>query len=145
MPLKVTKTDVWAADIQDTPGGLAEALGQLAAGGANLDCVIARRKPDQPGVGIAFVTPLSGKGVLAAARRAGFNHAGRIATLKIEGSNKRGLGHAITRAVGDAGVSMRGLSAAVIGNKFVAYLGFDNDRAASIAARAIKALDRKKK
>jgi hypothetical protein len=144
MTLKVTKIQVWAAEIQDAPGGLAKVLGTLAEAGANLSCVIARRQPDKPGAGVVFVTPLSGKRVLAAAQSAGFGEAQRIATLKVEGADRPGLGAQIAKAVGDAGVSMRGLSAAVMGTKFVCHLGFDSEDDAKKAAAALRALGRKK-
>ena len=64
MALKVTKTDVWAVEIKDQPGGLAKVMETIAAAGANLQCVIARRRPDKPGTGVAFVSPLKGKKVL---------------------------------------------------------------------------------
>lgn len=40
MNLTVTKMDVWAAQIEDQPGGLAKLLGALAGAGANLECVV---------------------------------------------------------------------------------------------------------
>jgi hypothetical protein len=62
----------------------------------------------------------------------------------VEGGDRPGLGAQLAQAVGAAGVSMRGVSAAAVGRKFVAYLGFDNWDAANKAAAAIKALARKK-
>jgi hypothetical protein len=138
MALKVTKTHVWVAEIKDQPGGLAACLDTLADAGANLDCVIARRQPNKPGTGAVFVTPLTGRKVQAAAAKAGFRSTQRIATLKIEGGNKPGVGASIARAVAAAGVNMRGTSAAVVGQKFVCYLGFDNAGAANKAAQAIR-------
>ena len=143
MALKVTKTDVWSAEITDQPGGLAACLDKIAGAGANLDCLIARRQPDKPGTGLVFLTPLKGKKTQVAATAAGFRTSQRIATLKVEGADRPGLGAKIARAVGDAGVSMRGTSAMVIGRKFVCYLGFDDGAAAQQAAVAIKALNRK--
>ncbi|HTZ21673.1 MAG TPA: hypothetical protein VMC06_12395 [Opitutaceae bacterium] len=145
MTLKVTKTDVWLAKIQDQPGGLAKALETIAGAGANLDCVIARRQPNKPGTGVVFVTPLKGRRPLAAASAAGFKATQRIATLKVEGGDRPGFGAQLAQAVGAADVNMRGLTAAAIGSKFVCYLGFDNWRDANRAATAIRALGRKKK
>jgi predicted amino acid-binding ACT domain protein len=144
MKLKVTKTDVWAAEIQDQPGGLAKVMETIASTGANLECVIARRQPDKPGTGVIFVSPLKGKKSLAAATAAGFHQTQQIATVRVEGGDRQGLGAQIAQAVGAAGVNMRGLSAAAIGRKFVAYLGFDSWEDAHKAAAAIKALGRKK-
>ena len=145
MPLKVTKTDVWSAKIQDQPGGLAQVMEAIAGAGANLECVIARRQPNKPGAGAVFVTPLKGKRVLAAAAAAGFKASQRIATLKVEGDDRPGLGAKVAQAVGAAEVNLRGISAVAVGKKFVSYLGFDNWRDADRAAAAIRALGRKKK
>jgi hypothetical protein len=138
MALKVTKTDVWAATIKDQPGGLADCLAALAAAGANLECMIARRRPEKPGRGVVFVTPLKGRRVKTAAAKAGFRPTHRVATLRIEGYDRRGMSTELTRAVGAAGVNMRGVSGAVVGGKFVCYFGFDSDRAATKAAAAIR-------
>jgi ACT domain-containing protein len=56
MSLTVTKVDVWAAEIDDSPGGLAKLLSALADAGANLDCVIARRDHSKPDKGVTFLT-----------------------------------------------------------------------------------------
>ncbi len=144
MAMKVTKTDVWAVEIQDQPGGLAKVMEGIAGAGANLQCVIARRQPDKPGTGVAFVTPLKGKKVLAAAAAAGFTETQRIATLRVEGADRPGVGAQIAQAVAAAGVNLRGVSAVALGNKFVSFLGFDTWDDANRAATALRALSRKK-
>jgi hypothetical protein len=48
MDLLVERVDVWAATIQDKPGGLAGVLGALRDVGADLQFVIARRVQDRP-------------------------------------------------------------------------------------------------
>ena len=143
MTLKVTKTKVWVAEIKDQPGGLATCLETLANAGANLECLIARRQANRPQAGAAFVTPLTGRKVLAAAARLGFHAAQRISTLKVEGDDLPGVAAHIARAVGAAGVSLRGATAAVVGRKFVCYLGFDRDSDATTAARAIRRIGAK--
>jgi hypothetical protein len=45
MDLLVERVDVWAATIQDRPGGLAEVLATLREAGADLQSIIARRAP----------------------------------------------------------------------------------------------------
>jgi hypothetical protein len=141
MSLKVTKTDVWAVEIQDQPGGLAKVMETIAAAGANLQCVIARRQPDKPGTGVAFVTPLAGAKVLAAAATVGFQETRRIATLKVEGPDRPGIGAKMAKAIAGAGVNLRGVSAVVLGRQFVGYFGFDNGADADKAAAALTALD----
>lgn len=138
MALKVTKTAVWAAEIADQPGGLAACLDALANAGASLECLIARRQPDKTGSGVAFVAPLKGKKVQAAALNAGFQMTTSIATLKVEGGDRPGLGARIAHAVAGANVNMRGASGMTVGRKLVAYLAFDSDADATAAAKAIR-------
>jgi predicted amino acid-binding ACT domain protein len=90
--------------------------------------------------GSRFLTPVKGANVRKAAKAKGLGPAEKLATLKVEGDDTPGLGARITSAVGEAGVNLRGVSGAVIGRKFVAYLGFDGAADATKAARALKAL-----
>src|SRR5688572_9919165 len=145
MAMNVAKADVWAAEIADRTGGLADVLGELAGAGASLDVVLARRTPVRPGGGVVFVTPIKGAKQQNAARSAGFSPANNIGGLRVEGADKPGLGGRIARAVADAGISMRGFNASVLGNKFVAYIGFDSPEDADRAAKAIKEVDQSKK
>jgi len=138
MALKITKVDVWAGTMRDMPGGLAGVLEPLGNARASLECVIARRQPEQPGTGTVFVSPVKPSKVQDAARGAGLNPATDIATLRVEGADQPGLGGRLTRAIADAGVNLRGLSAMALGNKFVAYFGFDNGGDADRAATAMK-------
>ena len=135
MDLTVEPVDVWAAPIKDEPGGLAEVLAGLREAGADLDFVIARRSPDQPGTGVVFITPLKGDAQVAAASKLGFNVTSSIHSVRAEGRNKPGIGAELTANLAQAGINLRGLSAAVIGDKFVFYIGL------STAEEAEKALD----
>ena len=145
MSLTVTKVDVWAAQIEDKPGGLAKLLGALAGAGANLECLVARRDPSKAGKGVAFLTPVKGANARKAAKAEGIAPAEKLATLKVEGNDAPGLGFRITSAIAESGVNLRGASGAVLGRKFVVYLGFDGNADADKAARALKALASTKK
>jgi hypothetical protein len=141
MALKVSKADVWAVTIDDRPGGAARKLETLSKGGANLEMLLARRTAEQPGQGVMFVTPIKGKKAVEAAQAAGMGQPQSIHSVRIEGGDKPGLGSKIARALGDAGVSFRGMSAAAIGKKFVSYIACDS---ADDQARAITALKKAK-
>lgn len=143
MTLKITKTDVWAVEIQDQPGGLAKVMAVVAEAGANLECVIARRQPDKPGTGVAFVTPLKGRKVLGAAATVGFHETKRVVTLKVEGPNRPGLAARLVNTLAEAGINLRGVSGATMGRKFVIYFGFDSAEDARAAASALRAVGRK--
>jgi len=56
----------------------------------------------------------------------------------VEGENKPDLGHAITKAIADAGINVAFLSAQALGKKFVAVFGFADQTGAAKAAGIIK-------
>jgi len=138
MALKVTRVDVWATSIKDKPGGLAAKLATLADAGANLEFVIARRASEKRGTGVVFITPLKGAAQLKAAKKAGFRKTKSLNSVRIEGANKAGLGARMTDALATRGINLRGLSAAVIGGKFVVYLALDTAADAAKATRILK-------
>lgn len=142
MAVTVTKIDVWSGMLDDQPGGLARILEQLSGAKANLEMVVARRQPDRPGSGIVFLAPVKGKKVSEVATGTCLRPAEGLAALRIQGDDRPGLGHRLTQTIADAGISLRGLSAAVIGRKFVAYLAFDSAADADQAARALRGLNK---
>jgi hypothetical protein len=140
MALKVSKAEVWAVTIDDRPGGAAQKLEALAKAGANLEMLLARRT-EQPGQGVMFVTPVKGKKAVEAARAAGMGQPQNIHSVRVEGGDKPGLGAKIARALGDAGINFRGMSALAMGKKFVSFIALDS---AEDQARAIAALKKLK-
>src|SRR5688572_7502830 len=140
MALKATRNDVWIATGEDGAGGVAQALEALAAAKVNLETVFARRMPEQPGKGMLIVGPIKGKKAEAAALAAGIAKTGAMHGLRIEGGDKPGLGAKITRALGDAGISFRGISAHAIGKKFLCNLVLDSAEDADRAAKLLKKL-----
>ena len=136
MVLKATKADVWAVSIDDRAGGVAEKLEPLVEAGANFEMVFARRTPERPGKGMLIVTPVKGAKVSRAARDIGMGIPKSIHTVRIEGTDQPGLGARIARALGDAGVSFRGICGIAIGRKFVSYIACDRaqDQTKAIAA-----------
>jgi len=140
MALQVTRVDVWAASIEDAPGGLAGKLAALAEAGANLEFVIARRSPEKPGTGVVFVTPIKGAAQARAAKKAGFVKTKSLHSVRVEGPDKKGQGAKVTQAVAEAGINLRGVSAAAIGRKFVSHLALDSSADATKAVRLLKKL-----
>ena len=141
MALKVSKADVWAVTIDDRPGGAAEKLETLSKAGADLEMVLARRTAEQPGKGVMFVTPLKGRKAVQAAEQAGMGKPESIHSVRIEGGDKPGLGSKIARALSDAAINFRGMSAVAVGKKFVSLLALDN---AEDQAKAISVLKKLK-
>ena len=125
MELIVKTVDVWAADVDDKPGALANKLTQLADAKADLDFIISRRSPDAPGQGVVFVTPLRGDEQIEAATEVGFNILPSLHSVRIEGANEAGISARIAQMLGEAGINLRGLSASVIDARFIIYVAVD--------------------
>ena len=140
MKLKVSRTDTWAAAIDDRPGGLADRLTALAAAGANLEFIIARRAPEQRDSGVVFVTPLKGAKQVKAAEAAGFQRTDSLHALRVQGADKPGMGAKLTRTLAEAGINLRGFSAAALGNRYITHLALDTANDATKAAAVLKKL-----
>jgi hypothetical protein len=138
MKLNVSRTDTWAATIDDRPGGLADKLAALAEVGANLEVIIARRAPEQRGSGVVFVTSLKGAKQFKAAEAAGFQKTDSLHSLRVEGADKPGMGAKLTSALAEAGINLRGLSAAAVGKRYVAHLALDTAQEAAKAAAVLR-------
>jgi hypothetical protein len=143
MAIKVTKTDVWAATIEDRAGGAAEKLQALSDAGVSLEMALARRTPENPGKGTLFVTPIKGTKTMRAARAAQFAKPENIHSLRIEGDDKPGLGAMIARSLGEAGISFRGISAVAIGRKFLGFIALDSAEDATRALGVLKKIKEK--
>jgi hypothetical protein len=140
MALKVDRIDTWLATIKDQAGGLSAKLGKLADAGVDLEFIISRRAPDKPGKGVVFVTPIKGAAQIRAAKKAAFRKSKRLHTLRVEGSDKPGMGAKITEAIESEGISLRGFSAAAIGRKFVCHIALDRKEDTSKVRRILKKL-----
>ena len=140
MAYTIKKVDVWAGDIMNRPGALARVLESLRNADAQLEFMIARRVSDS--TSRVFIAPLKGAKQKRAAGDVGLVPAARMHALRIEGPDKAGLGAAITRALGDKDVNIRGASAAAIGKKAVMYFAFGDElemkRAVGVIKKAVK-------
>ncbi|MEE9294480.1 MAG: ACT domain-containing protein [Phycisphaerae bacterium] len=141
MAYQISAEDVWVGTIEDSPGGLAEKLEKASKAGVNLEFMIARRAPEEPGKGVVFLAPIGGEDAGQAAEQAGFSKWTTGHSLRIHGPDQPGLGAKIARAVADAGASMRGASAATLGEQVVFHLAFDSEadgeKARGALARAL--------
>ena len=129
----VERVDVWSASIADKTGGLSWLLKGLDEAGADFNFIIARRSPENPGSGVVFVTPIIGDREIKAASTLGFSLTRSVAALRFEADDKPGASARLTAMIADAGINIRGLSVAVIGTRFVAYIGFDSSEDAERA------------
>jgi hypothetical protein len=137
MAVTVKKVTLWRSEVSNTPGALAAALAPLAEAGADLQVVMGYRYPGNERKAALEMFPVAGKKSIAAAGAAGLS-ASSIPTLRVEGDNKPGLGHAIARALADAGINLGFFVAQVIGRRYTAVIGFETDADAATAAALIK-------
>lgn len=140
MSFQYSKVQVWAVEIEDQPGATGKKLDVLAQSKADLQFVLARRHPGQPGKGQLIVSPIRGQKQVEAAAAAGYVLDVDTVAVKIEGTNKPGLGSRLLQAVTDTGVNLQGFTATVSGKKFTAFLAFDNNTDADKGMKAIKRL-----
>jgi hypothetical protein len=136
MAITVKKAVLWRKEIDNHPGTLASALEPLAQAGADLQVVMAYRYPGADNAAVE-VHPVSGRKPIAAAQTAGLVRSS-IPVLLIEGDNRPGLGYALAKALGDAGLNMSFVMAQVVGRRYAAVFGFENEADATKAAMLIK-------
>ena len=139
MAIKVRRISLWSRRVDNRPGALAETLRPLAGAGASLQIVMGYRCPGDATQAVVELFPVSGKKATAAAQQAGLT-ASSIPALLVEGDDRPGFGHAITRAVAEAGINLSFLMAQVLGRKFSAILGFESASDAERAAGLIRRL-----
>lgn len=137
MAISVKKITLWRTEVDHRPGMLANVLGPLAEAGADLQVVMGYRFPGNETRAAIEVYPVTGKKITAAAQSAGLS-AASIPALLVEGDNKPGLGHAMSRALADAGINIAFLMAQVFGRKYSAVFGFETEEDARKATTLIK-------
>jgi len=137
MPVTVKSIVLWRKEVENTPGVLAGTLEPFAKGGADLQVVMGYRYSGNESKAAIEVYPVAGKKMVAAAETGGLTSSG-IPTLLVEGDNKPGLGHAIAKTIADAQINIAFLVAQVIGRRYSAVIGFDNEEDAKKAAALIK-------
>jgi len=138
MKVDVSSVDVWVVSIKDQPGSLAAKLDALARAGADLEFIIARRVHEMAGRGLVFVTPIKGAKQIRAARKAGFEKTKTLHGIRIATGNKPGYGAELTMRLAEAGINLRGLSGAAIGNRAIFHIAFDTSDDANKAKRLLK-------
>lgn len=140
MELNVERVDVWAATIDDKAGGLAQVLSALRDAAVDLQFVVARRTPETPGKGVVFVAPLQGEREIRAATQAGFSITPSLHSVRVMGLDQLGIIAQLSQMLADGGINLRGVSAAVLGTQFIAYLAIDSlddaEKAMDILQRA---------
>ncbi len=88
--------------------------------------MIARRAAEEPGTGVVFLAPLRGDDEVSAAGMLGFDVTGSVHSVRVQGDNEPGAAAELTEKLAAAGINLRGLTAAVMGTRFIMYIGLDS-------------------
>jgi hypothetical protein len=137
MAVTVRKVTIWRGEVDNRAGALARVLEPLREVRGSLDLVMGYRVPSQHGRAVIEVWPVSGKKVSQAAEAAGLRPS-ETPTLLAMGDDRPGLGHAMARALADAGINMVFLVAQVIGRRYAAVFGFESADDAERAAGLLR-------
>jgi hypothetical protein len=137
MAVRVKKITVFRAEVDNRAGALARVLEGLNAAKASLDVVMGYRVPGQHERAVIEVWPVSGKKLAQAAEAAGLRPTD-TPTLLVQGDDRPGLGHAMARALADAGINMVFLVAQVVGRRYSAVFGFESAADAERATALLK-------
>jgi hypothetical protein len=144
MAVKVKRITLWRKELENKAGTLAAALEPLAKAGTDLQVVMGYHYSGENAKAVVELYPVVSKKATQAAQGAGLA-ASTIPVLYVEGDNRPGLGHGITQAIAEGGVNLDFLVAQVIGRKYAAVIGFENEDDAKKATALIKKAAGKKK
>jgi hypothetical protein len=137
MAVTVKKITLWRTEVENRPGILANVLEPLANLGIDLQVVMGYRFPGNEKKAALELYPVTGRKATAAAQSVGLTQSS-IPTLLVEGDNRPGLGYEISRALADAEINLGFLVTQVIGRKYSAVIGFDNEEDARKATAMLK-------
>jgi hypothetical protein len=141
MPFQIRRVQVWSGEISDRPGAAAAKLAHLARAGTDLEFIFTRPNPQKSGTGVLFLAPITGPEQMQAARASGLGPALDVAMLCVEGENQAGIGYQIMSGLAVAGINLRGISISCLGQRFAAYLAFDDADTAALGLQVLAALD----
>jgi hypothetical protein len=87
---------------------------------------------------VVFAAPIKGAKQTRVAGEVGMSQASAsLHSLRAEGPDRPGVGAKACRALSDAGINMRGFSAASLGRRAVIYFAFDTAEDAAKAGRVL--------
>lgn len=136
MAFEIVKVEAWEGEIEDRPGGLAEKLAEIMGAGANLDFIVAHPCSEKPDTSRLFLAPLYGEAQTKAALEAGLK-CSTEQWVRVHGPDRPWLAAGLAQTIADAGINMRSLSAATIGDRCVLYISFSSEADARRACQVL--------
>jgi hypothetical protein len=140
MPLQIRRVQVWSGEIPDRPGAAAAKLARLCQAGADLEFLFTRPNPQKPETSVLFLAPITGPEQMQAARNSGLGPSVDVVMLCVEGENRAGIGYEIMSNLAVAGINLRGISVSCVGQRFAAYLAFDDADTATMGIQVLAEL-----
>ena len=137
MAFEITRVDIWAGEVNDRLGTLADMLEAVTGAGADLDFIIVRPSPVKSGTGILYVAPLFGPEQEQAAEGVGLAKSSHIEALRVTGPDKPGLGANIARMLASNGLNISGFTAGRMGDRCVVYIRFESEADLSGASEVL--------
>jgi len=134
MAVQIRRVQLWRTEIRNKLGVLAATLEPLAQAGADLSGVMEYQVPGRSTRATVKILPSTGR---RAAQAAGFTLSPAPVIL-VEGDNRPGLAYNVTVAIAWADITVRFLSAQVVGDRYSAILGFRTDAEARRATWLIR-------
>ena len=138
MSFQISRVDIWAGEVHDRRGTLADMLEAVTGAGADLDFIIVRPSPVKSGTGILYVAPLFGPEQEKAAEGVGLAKSSHIEALRVDGPDRPGLGAAIARKLAEAGLNISGFTGGRMGARCVIYIRFESERELSTATEVLR-------
>jgi len=136
--VSIRKVTLWRTEVEHRPGALSELLEPLSAAGADLQIVMGYRIPGQKTRAVVEVAPVGTRKAARAAESGGLAPGG-APTLLVLGDNRPGLANRIARALAESQVNIAFLVAQVVGRRYSAVFGFENEADLDKAADRIRA------
>lgn len=137
MAARIRKVTLWRTEVENRPGALAALLEPLAAAGVDLQIVMGYRIPGQRTRAAVEVAPITSRKAAAAADKVSLRP-GAAPTLLVLGENRPGLGNRVARALAESQVNIAFLIAQVVGRRYSAVFGFENEADLDKAADRIR-------
>lgn len=140
MSFRISRVEVWSAEVPDRPGAGAAILDALSRAGADLKYLFTRPHPTRPDCTVIYLAPVAGPEQEQAARSVGLLPAPDTPMLCVEGDNRPGMASQVMSWLAVAGINLRGLSISALGDRFAAYLAFDSPASATSAQQVLASM-----
>jgi hypothetical protein len=138
MAVSIRKITLWRTEVVHRPGALADLLEPLSQAGTDLQIVMGYRVPNRKERAVIEVAPVGTRKAARAAEKVGLGPGG-APTLLVLGDNRPGLANRIARALAESGVNIAFLVAQVVGRRYSAVFGFENEADLDKAVDRIRA------